>query len=409
MDTLWSDFWATAVLLPLTFLLSMLFNVRRTEDSSYGLWSALLLQLCGNRLDIFVLCPQYRLYVPRHPNNQPADADTSMITTSDGQARGVIVDHSLILPEIQPVHWGNLFKYLTHLFQSPQPSFSEFDVRTINATVPVIVEQKRPPSRHPKDILSYYEQLGKLLRAAADQATDQAVCLFSMLNYGHQQEVILIAATGAWWQFRLSRRGDTGDPFIYEDYALKCMLTEMEEEKEDVEDAHDANDLMHPAVAMLLARWPLPSEEINIQDKHQIEAGRLYRLREKARQVDKDDSAARADRYARRNSAKEKETATKFGMKIGDRWKKFVKDVGQGPYSPEDIDMCVKLQREMDAGSDLPFCHKFEGWLDPHGNGLTQWTGPMRLGSPISNKYMVFIKAYLDRLAEEEESRRRRV
>ncbi|KAJ8689602.1 hypothetical protein PTI98_012491 [Pleurotus ostreatus] len=122
-----------------------------------------------------------------------------------------------------------------------------------------------------------------------------------------------------------------------------------------------------------------------------------------------DNSAARADCYARRNSAKERETVTKVGMKIGDRWKKFVKDVGQGPYSPEDIDMCVKLRQEMHAGLQLPFCHKFDGQLDPDGDRLTQWTDPMHLGSPISNKYMAFIKVYLDRLAKEEELRRCRV
>ncbi|KAJ8689595.1 hypothetical protein PTI98_012485 [Pleurotus ostreatus] len=332
-----------------------------------------------------------------------------MVTTSDSQAKGVIVDNSLILPEIQPVHLGdysNLHQYINHFLKSPQPSFSEIDVHTTNAKVAVIVEQKRPPSRHPKDILSYCQQLSRLLRSAAEQATDQACCLFSMLNYGHQEEVILIAATGAWWMFRLSRRREVDTPFIYEDYTLKFSPDETEEQEEMGDAPGTDGELMHPAVARLLARFPLPSEEIDNKDEHLIEARRLYHLREKARRDDIADGTARADRYARRNLRKERERAERAGIRIGDRWKKFVKDVGQGPYSPEDVDMCVKFQQEMYAGSHLLPCHKFDDQLDPDDDRLTEWTDPMRLGSPISNKYMAFIKAYLDRLAKEESRRR---
>ncbi|KDQ23154.1 hypothetical protein PLEOSDRAFT_162818 [Pleurotus ostreatus PC15] len=101
MSPPWNKFWRTAVLLPLSFLLSTIFNVRRMEDSSYALWSTLLLQLCDVNLDIFIICPQYALYVSPKAKFRPDDSFSSTLTEADNQAKGVVVDNCLIIPEIR--------------------------------------------------------------------------------------------------------------------------------------------------------------------------------------------------------------------------------------------------------------------------------------------------------------------
>ncbi|KAJ8689603.1 hypothetical protein PTI98_012492 [Pleurotus ostreatus] len=100
MDSL-SRSLGSAVVLPLSFLLSTIFNVRRTENSSYALSTTLLLQLCNLNLDVFIICPQYELYVSPKQAFKPDESVSSTRTQFDRQAKGVVVDNCLILPEIE--------------------------------------------------------------------------------------------------------------------------------------------------------------------------------------------------------------------------------------------------------------------------------------------------------------------
>ncbi|KAF9497007.1 hypothetical protein BDN71DRAFT_1445382 [Pleurotus eryngii] len=135
---------------------------------------------------------------------RPDDSFSSTITEADNQAKGVVVDNCLIVPEIrlkQPsVRKGHsLTEYLAS-FRSP---FLDVDVHTTNATVRIIVEQKRPPTRHPRNIYIYYRQIESLLDKATSQAEEQGACLFSMPKFARQDCVMLVGASGAWWRFCL--------------------------------------------------------------------------------------------------------------------------------------------------------------------------------------------------------------
>ncbi|KAF4566150.1 hypothetical protein EYR36_011565 [Pleurotus pulmonarius] len=74
--------------------------------------------------------------------------------TGLGKAKGVVVDNCLILPEIELTRPPNekgpsLLEHFGSSFKTKQSSFSEVDIRTVNATVSILIGQKRPPSRHP--------------------------------------------------------------------------------------------------------------------------------------------------------------------------------------------------------------------------------------------------------------------
>ncbi|KAF4607532.1 hypothetical protein EYR38_001604 [Pleurotus pulmonarius] len=418
MSPLWSKFWRTAVLLPLSFLLSTIFNIRRLEDSSYALWSALLLQLCDNRLDIFIICPQYALYVSPKAKFRPDDSFSSTLTEADNQAKGVVVDNCLIIPEIRlarpPVGTEDpsLTKYLASFFIT-QPSFLEVNVRTTNATVPIIVEQKRPPSRHPLNIYTYFRQIQNLLEKAQSQAWDQGNCLFSMPKFARQNRVMLIGASGAWWQFCLVPRPETETMvFDIENYHIQAAEVVEDDEDDEGDDEDDEGDdeddegddeddegdeegdekegeegsggARNSRFDMLTS----PNHAKEVQIKHEKKSDKERTERRERRERIRDESWGSSD-------------TTK-------RLRQFVDSVGEGPYTMAELDKCSELVLETTNSPPAPFCHEFDDDLRANDPRLAEWTKPMLLGTPISDKYMTFIKELLTELADGELLRRQR-
>ncbi|KAF4566145.1 hypothetical protein EYR36_011560 [Pleurotus pulmonarius] len=273
----------------------------------------------------------------------------------------------------------SLLEYLASFFET-QSFFSETDVCTVNATVPIIVEQKRPPSRHPRDILAYYTQVQDLLKKASKQASDQGHCLFSMPRFGHQEQVMLIAASGVWWRFCLKRRADVADRIFNFTRFRETHLSRADEDDDAVDDESD------------LLTTPAEAEE---------SATKREEARRQERQ--KSGSDAREERMRRRDQLRE-EIWKRGDAK--DRLKKFVGLIGKGPYTLEELDECSRLVEESQGNVPVPFSNQFDGELQIGDPRLIEWSGPMRLGTPVSDKYMAFIKNILADLAKNEERRR---
>ncbi|KAF9497002.1 hypothetical protein BDN71DRAFT_658434 [Pleurotus eryngii] len=403
MSPLWSKFWRTAVLLPLSFLLSTIFNARRLEDSSYALWSALLLQLCDTKLDVFIICPQYALYVSPKAKFRPDDSFSSTLTAADNQAKGVVVDNCLIIPEIRLTRpsVGSLTEYLASFFTT-RPSFLEIDVRTTNATVPIIVEQKRPPSRHPLSIYTYYRQIQNLLEKARSQAWDQGACLFSMPKFARQNRVMLIGASGAWWRFCLVSRPDT-----------KRMVFDIDRYKDNHGDTSEGE----PKSAASDDDENDDEGEESDGSKHEGEEGggeedsrfdvptSPNQAKEVQMKYEKKLDEERTERRQRRQRIRDKSWESSDAK---ERLGQFIDSVGEGPYTMAQLDKCSELMLETSNLSPAPFCHQFDDDLRADDPRLAEWTKPMLLGTPISDKYMAFIKKRLIDLASKELLRRER-
>ncbi len=129
--------------------------------------------------DIFIQCAQYNIYVSQlQSRTSPSGPDDSFVTTPDSEARGVYIDLALILPVISLIKDDStsdsdtlqeFFETLTpsHL---PHPSTVWMNEST---RVPLVLELKPPPTRHPKDILTFLKQVTKLLGNAIEQTLDQ--------------------------------------------------------------------------------------------------------------------------------------------------------------------------------------------------------------------------------------------
>ena len=91
-------------MLSLALIHSMVYNTRRLETIGYTLSIVFLQQLIAGHEDIFLICPQFPLYVS--PRDEEPSPD---VTMPDPEAKGVYVDHALLLPRASQTE-GNRLK-----------------------------------------------------------------------------------------------------------------------------------------------------------------------------------------------------------------------------------------------------------------------------------------------------------
>ena len=335
----------------LVLVYSTLYNPRRTEDSSYSRWSVILAELYGGHREIFIPCPQYGLYVSPTERFRPSDLDDSFMTTADRHARGVYVDLVVLLPRVARSNsLTQSFPVFLHQLSITNLPFRLGRMFTVD--VSILVELKRPPTRHPKDILSYLKDVERLLAAASSQCRQQAQCLFSSLKYSHQDQVCMIAAAGEWWCFRmLSRTAISRTPA----FSLQQYIRSLDDWSIDEEYEIDEEEFVQPAEVPKVA----------ILHANQRREEEMRKLKEKDRQTKE-----RQERVERRNIRREMEDAPD----------------AEYPYTEGDIDH---------------YWHALhgEGFFQPLPQGQItalmverDWTKPMRLGSEVSKCYLQFIE-----------------
>jgi hypothetical protein len=186
---------------------SKTFNPRRTEDTTYGIWTSVLVAIIYNNIATFIINPQYNIYVSDQGDAAAeADPDASFLTQPDAQAVGVYVDLVLIRPSITVI--GNPMQTLLaflrqitarfHLHRLLQP--------TVATTVSILVELKPPPTRNPSDIIDFLQSLRGISVEGEEQAIDQGLCLMCTKRFCHQQGAVLIVGVGDWWRCILYTR-----------------------------------------------------------------------------------------------------------------------------------------------------------------------------------------------------------
>ncbi len=133
----------------------------------------------------------------------PSSADDSFVTMPDSEARGVYIDLALISPVLTLIEDNSSSRSTTlhDFFQVLSPFYLPHPNRvwmTEYTLVPLLIELKPPPTRHPKDILSFLKQ-----------------CLMCSPKFALQNEVILIAVAGDWWMCRTFTRDEAADMGTY--------------------------------------------------------------------------------------------------------------------------------------------------------------------------------------------------
>ncbi|KAF7307300.1 hypothetical protein MIND_00524200 [Mycena indigotica] len=223
-------FMVLSVVLGLVVSYSTVYNRRRLENPTYGIWTTILLDIVyatkDNSILPLIVIPQYGIYRTldemEHSRNLPSDGDTSMATIPESKAVGVEVDFALVYGHVSSRDTAQPIKKLLKKFTWKSMPFRQ--IRLLSAAVPLIVESKRLPTRHAKDVRQLVKDLSKILLEGVTQADYQVHCLFSNPRFALQQSVIVIVTAGPWWCWKEVNRTDVDDaPFTFEDYksALK--------------------------------------------------------------------------------------------------------------------------------------------------------------------------------------------
>ena len=190
-----------AVVLSLVLMGSMKYNTRRLEAVGYAFSVLFLQQLIAGHEDIFLICPQFPVYVSPRDKEPSPDA-----TMPDSGARGVYVDNVLLLPRAS----------LTPGDRNLHEAFRANTLRDLGIVcslqitsleVPLLEERKRAPTRHPRDLQAYVSSIGDALFVAQLQVCTQARVLFSSPRFATQNLVILVASSGEYYRLAFLARG----------------------------------------------------------------------------------------------------------------------------------------------------------------------------------------------------------
>ncbi|KAF5381248.1 hypothetical protein D9757_007891 [Collybiopsis confluens] len=162
---------SAAINLAASFILSMSFNPRRTEDPGHPLWSMFLAKVCGELHGRLIIAPQSHLYTSRKDLlssfiSDSADPDG---TTPDSDIEEVIPDFVVMLYQAK-VHNAR-FKVLLRVLSMLKLDFLPYNHVQISACfLPIVLELKRPITRHSPDLDHYAQSLWNVWGAAYKQA-----------------------------------------------------------------------------------------------------------------------------------------------------------------------------------------------------------------------------------------------
>jgi hypothetical protein len=377
-----------AIVLSLAVLSSMMFNPRRLEAIGYSLSILFLQVLIAGHEDVFLICPQFPIYLsPLDTNLNPNN------TMPDSRAKGVYVDTALLLARCTRVRntTGSIADAFRTAYQDRHfDLFSKLDITGLE--IPILEERKRGPTRHPKDLEEYVRSVVSALDDATTQVFTQAGLLFSSLRFLYQDLVILLATTGEYYRLAVLQR----DHNALLDMPIGFLIEELTEAHDTPDLGYDIEDFCGRPVGCMTAA----------KDRQQLEKNR--REQEIARQ----DNArkARADARAAREKA-----LPKLEARARQR-SQFILDAGPPPY-PDGV---IEKYHEL---SDFTRYQRYPAFFEPEPvpgesvESLAQlrdpkisrhvvFTGAIRVGSSVSDKFVGIIRDYLAKMAHAERARR---
>ncbi|KAJ7243231.1 hypothetical protein C8J57DRAFT_1477179 [Mycena rebaudengoi] len=369
--------------LALTVSHSTTVDPRHLEHHIYPYWTADIGALIVSEdLQYSLIAPQFPVYVS--PKDRSLGPDDSGRTEADGEAEGVYVDIAIVMPIIQPRYANELGaigqnlvgQSLSQFFDEFQPHLRGLSPRCLWVSgheAALLGELKPGPTRHARRIASFLSNLNTLRGEAVLQVEAQAHCLFSSWRFGTQDEVLLLAGAGDYYQIRRVTR----------DWSIVELSGKVytSETLKDLKAAAKKLDYMQED-----GDWTEGKEED------------MY-----------GDPGSAKDRQKRLND--QREGRNKRAEKRAERTEQFTNALSATPsadrttplFSHQALDELHQLQaQEHLFESEHP--EKYFTGVDP-----SDWSGVLQLGSELSNRYMTRIQGFIRTVEEREAERRKNV
>jgi hypothetical protein len=257
--------------------------------------------------------------------------------------------------------------------------------------VPILEERKRGPTRHPKDLEEYCLSISGPLDEAKSQVTTQAGILFSSPRFLDQNIVILLATAGEYYRIAVLKRDHDALLTAPSPYDIDVLVK-----------AHinpDLGDDSEDFCGLLAEGSTLEEEKRRLEKtRGQQEIERQKRARD-----------ARAEARAAREKALSRLIAGRRERSL------FVLNAGPPPYPDGMLEEYYKFIGDPDHQRYPTF---FEpepipgetisslAQLNPRSKRVIVFTGVIRLGSSVSDKFIEMIKAHITEMAHAERARR---
>jgi len=311
----------------LALIRSLTYNSRRLETIGYALSVLFLQQLIAGAEDVFLICPQFPVYIS--PRDAEPDPD---VTLPDSRAKGVYVDVTLLLVRGSQTK-GNLklseaFRRAYNLRNHDLHHFLDITV----LEVPLLEEKKRAPTRHPRDLEAHVNSIWNALAAAQSQVVTQAKILFSSPRFAAQDLVVLVASSGEYYRLAVLSRGHE---------ALSTLPPRDDIEDLKVDDV--TGDLSSELV--VLSGTPTEREQQRLAAKHKAE-------KEATEKQTRARKARATPRSKRKDGLCNVQGLTRTLSQI-------VIDAGDPPYSDDWIERCHEVNWKIKESSQIRLFQRY--------------------------------------------------
>lgn len=359
---------------------SPVFNPRRTEDTTYGIWTTVFiaftertrLSFVGKRQPPLLIIPQYNLYVsPKSNAVVDASPDDSIHTQSDavGKKQGLYTDIAVLRQKVSmrtlPIDTPRSTTFLEYmrgfahdLFFPPENVWV-----TLDTQVSILIELKPPPTRSPKSISRFYTSLDRILSRAEGQAEIQGHCVMCTKRFSRQESVILIVGAGDWWRCRLWNRKNSKDDFegvfAGEDYMeyLQAYDDDLAREMQ-----FDDDEIQDELVDLDAVMGAVPEREVFVA-------------------ANKDAQKKQANNEARYRRLVERRATKELLQKEGDQaWEEL--EQASYPFSVAQLN----LYRRLISPEKGDFIPQDNAEVNEDSISTSSWSPTLRLGTIPSNK-----------------------
>ncbi|RXW17322.1 hypothetical protein EST38_g8544 [Candolleomyces aberdarensis] len=241
---------ASTILFATAYMYSTIFNQRLTEDCCHPLYNLIVFLLCGAGLGQLQPTAQLKLWIMKNPSySRTTNPDASIATlhAPKKQILEVIPDFAILYQRVIHRYRGKSALTTSFLNSLKFDSLPDWTSVTLDQTyIPLLVELKRPITRHALSIKQYGYALLRYMNLAQTQAYLQAEFLFLSPLYKGQGNVFLIAACGHYWSYmpaiQHSAHRIGRDPESLEAIALDYNIAEEEESRLEIEIGVPTND-----------------------------------------------------------------------------------------------------------------------------------------------------------------------
>ena len=316
----------------------------------------------------------------------------------ESKAKGVYVDTALLLARCTRV-WSTTAGSIADAFARAHRD-RNFDLYnkldTTSLEVPILEERKKAPTRHPKDLEDHVSSILDALNKAQDQVLTQARILFSSRRFADQDLVILLATAGQYYRLAVAQRDHKAFRHIPNEYEIQELLNAQERDTSDL--GEDTADFY----SELVISSTIKAERQQIEETRKDEKEKQQLAANKAR------DAARMAREAALNSLKHRiRQRSKLVLKA--RMPPYTDGIIEEFYRLSDVSKTAfRRYPKFFEPEPLPTetIDSFAQVKSPKDDRQVVFSSTIRVGSPVSDKFVGMMRGYLEGLARIELARR---